>query len=353
MIFDTYGKRKFAEKPLTEQKEIRNEVISKVEETLKIAVTKNPNDYKYKALRTDDLIMDYLKEHGFSIKKNAKLYHPSDTDYNFEKPVQGYDGKIYLGSPRTPSVKNPVAMRALHQLRKLINYLIKTAEIDTETRVHVELANEVNDKNWRKAIEEFQRDNELKNEDAKNRIIGLCKECGFEIIPTDSDIRKYRLWKEQGEMCPYTGKKISICDLFGAHPKFDFEHTVPRSLSYDDSLENLTLCDSDFNRNIKKQHIPSELADFEVIEKRFQKMYEDKISECLSIIERNKTRGGYMDPAVKDSRIVKRHKAQLELDYYKGKLRRFRATDVSSGFKHSRKHKSRRIQIRRKQPVQI
>ena len=351
-IFDTqatdlFGKRKWSEKPLSEQKQIRDEVISKVEDTLKIATTKNPNDYKYKAHRTDELIMEYLLAQGFEIKKNAKLYHPSDTEYNFEKPFDDADGKTYLGSPRTPSVKNPVAMRALHQLRKLINYLIKTGEIDLETRVHVELANEVNDKNWRKAIEEFQNDNKKKNEEYKTRIIELCKECGFDIVPTDDDIKKYRLYEEQKiggvSMCPYTGKTINITDLFGPNPTFDFEHTIPRSLSYDDSLENLTLCDSAFNRTVKKQHIPYELANFDEIAKRFNKFYENKIDECLSIIERNKTRGGYIDPSVKDAKIVKRHKAQLELDYYEGKMQRFNLKEVTSGFKHSQLNDTRII----------
>jgi len=342
-IVDLFGKRKFAEKSLAEQKEIREDVIAKVEATLKIAVSKNPNDWKIPALRTDDLILEYLEKQGFKIKKNTKIYHPSDSEYNLEQPIESADGKIYLASPRTPSVKNPVVMRALFQLRKLVNYLIKTDEIDSETRVHVELANEVNDKNWRKAIEDFQRDNEKKNAEYKARMIGLCKECGFEIEPTDSDVKKFRLWKEQNETCPYTGKKINICDLFGPHPKFDFEHTIPRSLSYDDSLENLTLCDSDFNRNVKKQHIPFELPNCEEIIGRFERMYEAKIDECLSAIERNKTRGGYIDPEIKNRKIVARHKAQLELDYYKGKLRRFTAKEVTSGFKHSQLNDTRII----------
>lgn len=346
-IADLFGKKKFAEKSLAEQKEIRDDVIAKIEETLKIAVTKNPNDYKYKPLRTDDLILDYLKEQGFEIKKNAKLYHPSDTEYNLERPIESDDGKTYLGSPRTPSVKNPVAMRALFQLRKLVNYLIKTGEIDRETRVHVELANEVNDKNWRKAIEDFQRDNEKKNEEYRARIIELCKEQGFEIEPTDSDIKKFRLWEEQKisgvSKCPYTNETINITDLFGSHPKFDFEHTIPRSLSYDDSLENLTLCDSDFNRNVKKQHIPSELANFEEISRRFQNFYSEKMTNCLDIISKNRTHGGYIDPEIKNRKIVARHKAQLELDYYKGKLRRFNAKEVTGGFKHSQLNDTRII----------
>ena len=340
MIFETYGKRKFLSLEDDIQKTIKNEILEKVSDSLKIANSNNPNDYKYAALRTDDLIESFLREQGFEIKKNKKLYHPSDTEYNFEKPQQRDDGKTYLGSPRTPSVKNPVAMRALYQLRKLINYLIKTGEIDTETRIHVELANEVNDKNWRKAIEDFQKDNEKKNEEARKRIVELCSECGFTIEPTDSDIKKYRLWKEQNETCPYTGKKIGITDLFGQNPKFDFEHTIPRSLSYDDSLENLTLCDSDFNRTVKKQHIPSELANFDEIARRFNKFYEEKINNLL--FEKNKKFFGTTKEQ-KDKFLVRKHRAQLELNYYLGKLRRFTAKEVTSGFKHSQLNDTRII----------
>ncbi len=343
-IADLFGKRKFAEKPLTEQKEIRDEVIAKIEETLKIAVTKNPNDYKYKPLRTDELILEYLNQQGFEIKKNAKLYHPSETEYNLERPRESDDGKTYLGSPRTPSVKNPVAMRALFQLRKLVNYLIKTGEIDGETRVHVELANEVNDKNWRKAIEDFQKENEKKNEDARKR---LREEFGDNFNITDDVLRKFRLWTEQRiggvETCPYTGKTIELTDLFGKHPKFDFEHTIPRSLSYDDSMENLTLCDSDFNRNVKKQHIPSELADFEIMKNRFKNMYKEAKEKCEKVIDANKKHFGYEDPKKKDERLVRLHKAQLELDYYRGKLRRFNSDEVTSGFKHSQLNDTRII----------
>ncbi|MFC2602877.1 MAG: type II CRISPR RNA-guided endonuclease Cas9, partial [Treponema sp.] len=339
---DLFGKKKWNEYDETEKKNIILQVSEKVEDNLKIAVGKNPNDYKYPLLRTDDLILDYLNQKRFTIK--GKLYHPSDTDYNFETPVQADDGKTYLASPRSQSVKNPVVMRALYQLRKLVNYLIKTGKIDSSTRINVELANEVNDKNQRKAIEEFARANEKNNADAKKKIEELCVEAGFNIVPTDSDIKKFRLWQEQNETCPYTGKHISFTDLFGPLPKFDFEHTIPRSLSYDDSLENLTLCDSEFNRNVKKQKLPSELPNFEEINKRFQKFYEDKIDNCLRIIELNTKLGGsYEDPTAKDSKIVKKHKAEYELDYYKGKLRRFSATEVTSGFKHSQLNDTRII----------
>ncbi|MEE0998489.1 MAG: type II CRISPR RNA-guided endonuclease Cas9 [Treponemataceae bacterium] len=335
-IAEFYGKKKWNDISFEKQREIKEEIERKVEEVLRIATTKNPNDYKYKPLRTDDLIEEYLIEQGFNIKKNEKLYHPSDLDYSSGNPITLDNGKKILGSPRTPSVKNPVAMRALHQLRKLINHLILTGEIDSSTRINIELANEVNDKNWRKAIAEFQKKNETKNEEYRKKLV----EHGYE--PSETNVKKYRLWVEQHETCPYTGDHIGLNDLFGSHPLYDFEHTIPRSLSYDDSLENITLCQAEYNRNVKKQHIPSELPGYDEIKLRFMKFYEKDIDACLSAIEKNKVKG-YVDPAIKDKKIVTRHIAELKLRYLKGKIKRFTASEITSGFTHRQLNDTRII----------
>lgn len=80
---------------------------------------------------------------------------------------------------------------------------------------------------------------------------------------------KYRLWLEQGMQCIYTGKIISVSELFDEN-KTDFEHTIPRSKSFDSSLANLTVCDAYYNRHIKKNCIPTELPNYEEIEHRLQ-----------------------------------------------------------------------------------
>ena len=45
----------------------------------------------------------------------------------------------------------------------------------------------------------------------------------------------------------------------------------------------------------------------------------------------------------KDKFLVRKHRAQLELNYYLGKLRRFTAKEVTSGFKHSQLNDTRII----------
>ncbi|WP_038108800.1 hypothetical protein, partial [Treponema pedis] len=162
-IADMYGKKYWEKKPQAEQQEIRRNAAEKIDDALRIAITNRANDYKYPLLRTDDLLKEYLREQGYTLHEKKELYHPSDIEYGFEPPKKAEDGKMYLASPRTKSVKNPVAMRALFQLRKLINRLIKTGAIDSSTKVAVELANEVNDKNMRAAIARLQKENETKN----------------------------------------------------------------------------------------------------------------------------------------------------------------------------------------------
>ena len=60
---------------------------------------------------------------------------------------------------------------------------------------------------------------------------------------SEDAIDRYALWKEQNGICMYTGRNILVSELFVGN-SFDVEHTIPRSLSGDDSLSNKTVCDA-------------------------------------------------------------------------------------------------------------
>src|SRR5690606_20003623 len=78
---------------------------------------------------------------------------------------------------------------------------------------------------------------------------------------TEDDILRYQLWIEQGKCEIYEqGRNISICDIIGSNPVYDIEHTIPRSISQDNSQMNKTLCSSRFNREIKGNKMPIELT---------------------------------------------------------------------------------------------
>lgn len=242
-------------------------------------------------------------------------------------------GVYQLGSPRIDSVRNPMAMRSMFRLRKLVNRLLEKGKIDQDTEIHIEFARELNDANKRNAIAAYTKENQNMNDEARKKIINLFKaETGKDIEPTDNDVLKYVLWEEQNHICLYTGKQIGISDFIGANPMFDIEHTIPRSVGGDSTKMNLTLCDSRFNRDIKKTKLPTELPNYEDIISRIQDWKDEYESLEAQIRKQKKLSKGATTKEQKDNIIRKRHLLELRRDYWKGKYLRFTMESVPEGF---------------------
>lgn len=278
----------------------------------------------------DFCIKDFLLN-NFNLKPGEadRLYHPSMIETYRDAGQK--DGVYQLGSPRTSAIRNPMAMRSLHEMRKVINQLLKEKIIDTNTEVHVEYARGLNDANMRKAIADYQRSQDKKHQDYVNSTKKLyLEETGKSIDPTETDIRKYELWEEQSHKCLYTGAEIGIADFLGDNPKYDIEHTIPRSVGGDSTMENLTLCDSRFNRDVKKARMPSQLANHEEILTRIEG-WKKRYEELTRQIDKCRTFAG-MAKDMKDAVIQKRHRLKIERNYWKGKYERFTMTEVPEGF---------------------
>ena len=259
------------------------------------------------------------------------MYHPSMIEaYPDAKRNERFDC-YQLGSPKTNAVRNPMAMRSLHMVRKVINHLLRKHIIDEKTEIHIEYARELNDANKRQAIADWQRELSKRHTAYAQNIRQLYKaETGLEIEPTKTDVLKYQLWEEQQHVCLYTGKKIGIADFLGANPKFDIEHTIPRSRGGDSTQENLTLCESKFNRDIKRDKLPTELANYEEILARIEHWKK----QCYALkLKRDgiRTHSG-LEKSIKDSKIRRRHLVGLEYGYLKGKYDRFTMKEVPEGF---------------------
>lgn len=279
-------------------------------------------------------IKEYLREqYHVSDEKLKKLYHPSMMEVYPRVQHTNNHGVYQLGSPRIDSVRNPMAMRSMFRLRKLVNRLLEEGKIDSDTEIHIEFARELNDANKRNAIAAFTKENQNANDDARKQIIALFKkETGKDIAPTDNDVLKYVLWKEQKHICLYTGKQIAISDLVGANPKFDIEHTIPRSVGGDSTKMNLTLCDSRFNREVKKTKLPTELSNYDEIMSRIQGWKDEYESLEAQIRKQKKLSKGATTKEQKDNIIRKRHLLELRRDYWKGKYLRFTMESVPEGF---------------------
>lgn len=163
-----------------------------------------------------------------------------------------------LGMPEDP--RNPVVFRALNELRKVVN-AIQRSYGPLEV-IRIELARDLKlTKKQKQEVEEQQRKNRALNAIAKQELMKLPE---FQRSPGDEDLEKYRLWVESDEMCPYTGKKIGLSELFG--PDVDVEHIIPYPRCWDDSFLNKTICDANFNRNRKKGKTPIECLSGEELE---------------------------------------------------------------------------------------
>ncbi len=318
-----------------------------------------------KIKRLDEKIVDYLKgnnETGEVLCTNETklklLYHPSDIEL-FKKSKRNEDGKYYLGSPIVPAIKNPVVTRTMHQLKRLINALIEDNIIDENTTIQIEMARELNDANKRKAIEKYQNERKEIIRSYIEKIKELySKSTGEDIEPTGDDILKfqlwteqdktgkllvtkedilkYKLWDEQNHICLYSGKTIGIADFIGPDPKFDIEHTLPRSKSIDNSQMNKTICCKEYNRKIKKNQIPYNLStDYNKILHRIEHWKEkyEKLDDRIKQLY-NKTKTADTKEK-KDLIIQERHYLTFHRDYWKGKYERFTMKEIPEGFKNS------------------
>ncbi len=63
--------------------------------------------------------------------------------------------------------------------------------------------------------------------------------------PTSSEIKRYKLWLEQGYISPYTGRVIPLNKLFT--PAYEIEHVIPQSRFFDDSFSNKIICEAEVN----------------------------------------------------------------------------------------------------------
>ena len=278
-----------------------------------------------KALTIEERIKEQLMEWAglrgktaIVMKRLDKLYHPSKEELYVSKTV---DGVKFLDSPVISSIRNPVFNRAMHRLKAVVNELIRTGEINPDTVVHLEVANEMNDANRRAALRFWQEDLR-KARDAD-------KEALRELFPvreiSDADALRYKLRREQGNVCLYCGEEIGVSNLLSSD--YQIEHTIPRSRCCDNSQENKTLAHLACNQR-KGRRIPYECENYADIIPRLTH-WKREIDELDRQIEGKKRAAKSAgDKPARDKIIRARLGLQFKRDYLFGKYRRFLMEDA-------------------------
>ncbi|WP_338731523.1 type II CRISPR RNA-guided endonuclease Cas9 [Mangrovimonas cancribranchiae] len=318
------------------------------------------------------LFSEALSKQGINL--NGELYHHSNRKNIYGTKVTDKNtGKDILPIPLIDSIKNPMFNKSMSILRRLVNELILKGEIDEDTEIVVEVARELNDNNKRAAIERYQNERRKKREKIRNfleefkvkenksfnveeriRDFELWCEQSFEetfdesgkkiinkknseILSEKKAIRRYELWMEQKGQCMYTGKMISISQLFSN--EIDVEHTIPRSLLPDNTMANLTVCYAKYNRDDKGKLMPffcknyeEDLAGIGTAIKPRLREWEKTRDNYKSLFESRLKSTGNEDEAKKNKRIQEKHYFRMHYEYWKDKVERFTTDEVKDSW---------------------
>ncbi len=209
------------------------------------ADTNLPDDYCGLSRRALEKIVPLLQDgvpYATAVKEVYGEFHAHPEPLDQLPPVDRFMGHL----------RNPAVHRALTELRKVINALVRA--YGKPERIHIELARDMRQsKKHRQQTAQRNRANQKRREDAAKRIVAE-----FGDDPKGGDILKVLLADECNWECPYTGNTISMDTLLGNNPQFDIEHIIPFSRSLDNRYPNLTLCHHEFNRHVKRNLTPRE-----------------------------------------------------------------------------------------------
>jgi len=211
--------------------------------------------------------------HNFSLKLMMELipelYETSEeqmtilTRLGKQKSKEASKRTKYIDEKElTEEIYNPVVAKSVRQAIKIINEATKRYGIFDN--IVIEMAHENNEEDAKKEYIKRQK----VNLDEKNAAMEKAafqyngkKELLDNVFHGHKELAtKIRLWHQQGEKCLYTGKNIPISDLIQNQYKYEIDHILPLSLSFDDSLSNKVLVLATANQE-KGQRTPFQALD--------------------------------------------------------------------------------------------
>ena len=232
------------------------------------------------------LPLSFSKAGHLSLTAMKKLTPYLEAGSTYDKACTAVygDHRAHFSSSKTPllsfnemrndgtldTITNPVVLRAISQTCKVVNAIIR--RYGAPLQIHVELAREMS----RNFEDRMKMDKEYKENHAANqRLIEQIEEIKGGRA-TGQDIVKFKLFRDQQELCLYSGTKLDAERLF--EPGYvDIDHIIPYSISFDDSYTNKVLVLSSENRQ-KGNHLPLEyMADDPVKADRFTVLTETVI----------------------------------------------------------------------------
>lgn len=346
-IKDNFKSKNWNNKPLEQQTKIKETVKNLYQNFLRQTAQADKSKYFYKLDKIEEMIIKLLRDKYKLDEKRIKkyLWHPSQhevyspaftkTDQTGE-PFKASNGNpiLFLGDPNPISrgFKNPMAIKSLQYLKKILNYLLLEQKIDSKTKIVVEIARELNDTNIRKAIKHYQSDR-AKLRSKYNKEIKAYFDEHSESSKSISDemIDRYELWEEQGKNCLYCSEVISCTDVMNGIAQI--EHTIPAGISQCSELFNLTLAHPHCNQQ-KSNRIPTDWTEnYELIKNNVKFMYKNYMDFKGKVESTYAKARQAANKESKDKQIELRHYYKQYLNYWRKKYNTFVIEEVTNSFR--------------------
>lgn len=213
------------------------------EQSLQLArIDMTKGGFGNKSARAIRRILPYLQQSHTYDKACAHAgYNHSDSLTEEENLNRVLKDKLQL-IPRN-SLRQPIVEKILNQLVNVVNAIM--AKHGRIAEIRVELARELRQsKDERNSAYINNNKREKKNKEIEKLLLEHPEFRKKKV--SRRDVEKYRLWEEFKMASPYEpNKQISLSELFSGN--YDIEHIIPRSLRFDDSFGNKTICHRRFN----------------------------------------------------------------------------------------------------------
>ena len=216
-----FGEKKWQKMSQARREEICNKVLD--------IVSKKNEENKDEGGYIEPLKRFLEQEFGLRAEDLKKLYHHSDQridklEEQWSVPApDGSDEKGKEADKEIQLIRNPVVITALFELRKIVNTLIDT--YGAPSCIKIELARDL-----KQGAKQRNETRARQKTQEKERLEAI-NELSEQGLPTsEGNILRYRLWKEAGCQCVYSGQKIGVSELCSEQVEVDHIHPHSRSL---------------------------------------------------------------------------------------------------------------------------
>lgn len=210
----------------------------------------------------------------------------------------GYDHAARLAVPLS-QIGSPVTRKALSEALKQVRAVVR--EYGPIDYFHIELARSVG-----KSAEERKKLTdgiEARNVEKEKRRKEAAEHLGR--APSDDELLRYELAKEQNFKCIYSGDPIDPAGISANDTRYQVDHILPWSRFGDDSYVNKTLCTARSNQN-KRGRTPFEWFDADKTEAEWME-YSARVEDLKEVKGRKKRNYSIKDAASVEDKFKARN----------------------------------------------